>query len=55
MSKVIRELHDAVLADKKLSAVFSKLNIEGLTKEQTHFMELAFTGAAEEECTPQTS
>jgi truncated hemoglobin YjbI len=51
LSKAIKELHATVLADKKLGPVFSKLDMEGLTKDQTHFMELAFTGDAEEECT----
>ena len=50
MKKVTGDLHAALLADARLAPVFSKIDMEGLSREQAHFMELAMAGDAEEEC-----
>jgi hypothetical protein len=50
MRKVIDDFHAALLKDEDLAAVFAKVDREGLSLEQAHFLELAIGGDDDAEC-----
>ena len=50
MKKVIQDFHEALLRDPALEPVFSKVDMEGFSKEEAHFLELAIADDTEAEC-----